>query len=133
MKRNVILVLSNNDTLVRKLMKIYTSVTFEFTNDTEEAIEKLNLVAVGAVLADASLETQEIGKLQKIAQILNQEMLFETANFADETDLETKIQAMRTELFRRRMGAYNFEDNPNLNNPFLNLDKTNVFNQKKEN
>lgn len=65
MKRNVILVLSNNDTRVRKLMKIYTSVTFEFTNDTEEAIEKLNLVAVRAVLADASLETEEIGKLQK--------------------------------------------------------------------
>ncbi|CEN49069.1 conserved hypothetical protein [Capnocytophaga canimorsus] len=42
-------------------------------------------------------------------------------------DLEKVVINLRNELFRRRMSNYNFEDNPNLNNPFLNLDKTNIF------
>ncbi|MFK8303711.1 hypothetical protein ACI75Y_12500 [Capnocytophaga stomatis] len=127
MKKNVILIVSKEEIFIRKLAKIYTSVVFEITDNAEKAIEKLSLFAVGAILADATIEEQEILKIKKIAGILDSEIIFEKADFTNETQLEKTVISLRDELFRRRMSNYNFEDNPNLNNPFLNIDKTNIF------
>ncbi|ATA72773.1 MULTISPECIES: hypothetical protein [Capnocytophaga] len=127
MKKNVVLIVSKEETFIRELAKVYTSVVFEFADNAEQAIEKLNLFAVGAILADATIEEQEILKIKKIAGILDSEIIFEKADFKNMTDLEKVVINLRNELFRRRMSNYTFEDNPNLNNPFLNLDKTNIF------
>lgn len=127
MKKNVILIVSKEEIFIRKLAKIYTSVVFEITDNAEKAIEKLSLFAVGAILADATIEEQEILKIKKIAGILDSEIIFEKTDFTNETQLEKTVISLRDELFRRRMSNYNFEDNPNLNNPFLNIDKTNIF------
>ncbi|WP_212906551.1 hypothetical protein [Capnocytophaga stomatis] len=127
MKKNVILIVSKEEIFIRKLAKIYTSVVFEITDNAEQAIEKLSLFAVGAILIDATIEEQEILKIKKIAGILDSEIIFEKADFTNETQLEKTVISLRDGLFRRRMSNYNFEDNPNLNNPFLNIDKTNIF------
>ncbi|ATA90015.1 hypothetical protein CGC58_09955 [Capnocytophaga stomatis] len=127
MKKNVVLIVSKEETFIRELAKVYTSVVFEFANNAEQAIEKLNLFAVGAILADATIEEQEILKIKKIAGILDSEIIFEETDFKNMADLEKVVINLRNELFRRRMSNYTFEDNPNLNNPFLNLDKTNIF------
>ncbi|GIJ95853.1 hypothetical protein CAPN001_04220 [Capnocytophaga stomatis] len=127
MKKNVILIVSKEEIFIRKLAKIYTSVVFEITDNAEKAIEKLSLFAVGAILADATIEEQEILKIKKIAGILDSEIIFEKTDFTNETQLEKTVISLRDELFRRRMSNHNFEDNPNLNNPFLNIDKTNIF------
>ncbi|GIJ95209.1 hypothetical protein [Capnocytophaga stomatis] len=127
MKKNVILIVSKEEIFIRKLAKIYTSVVFEITDNAEQAIEKLSLFAVGAILIDATIEEQEILKIKKIAGILDSEIIFEKADFKNMADLEKVVINLRNELFRRRMSNHNFEDNPNLNNPFLNIDKTNIF------
>ncbi|GIM61026.1 hypothetical protein CAPN008_10760 [Capnocytophaga canis] len=127
MKKNVVLIVSKEETFIRELAKVYTSVVFQFANNAEQAIEKLNLFAVGAILADATIEEQEILKIKKIAGILDSEIIFEETDFKNMADLEKVVINLRNELFRRRMSNYTFEDNPNLNNPFLNLDKTNIF------
>ncbi|MFK8376794.1 hypothetical protein [Capnocytophaga canimorsus] len=127
MKKNVVLIVSKEETFIRELAKVYTSVVFEFADNAEQAIEKLNLFAVGAILADATIEEQEILKIKKIAGILDSEIIFEETDFKNMADLEKVVINLRNELFRRRMSNYTFEDNPNLNNPFLNLDKTNIF------
>ena len=127
MKKNVVLIVSKEETFIRELAKVYTSVVFEFADNAEQAIEKLNLFAVGAILADATIEEQEILKIKKIAGILDSEIIFEEIDFKNMADLEKVVINLRNELFRRRMSNYTFEDNPNLNNPFLNLDKTNIF------
>ncbi|MFJ1435141.1 hypothetical protein ACILFN_07320 [Capnocytophaga canimorsus] len=127
MKKNVVLIVSKEETFIRELAKVYTSVVFEFADNAEQAIEKLNLFAVGAILADATIEEQEILKIKKIAGILDSEIIFEKTDFKNMADLEKVVINLRNELFRRRMSNHNFEDNPNLNNPFLNLDKTNIF------
>ncbi|MFJ1365787.1 hypothetical protein ACILDU_04995 [Capnocytophaga canimorsus] len=127
MKKNVVLIVSKEETFIKELAKVYTSVVFEFADNAEQAIEKLNLFAVGAILADATIEEQEILKIKKIAGILDSEIIFEKADFKNMTDLEKVVINLRNELFRRRMSNYTFEDNPNLNNPFLNLYKTNIF------
>ncbi|GIM56902.1 hypothetical protein CAPN006_12950 [Capnocytophaga canimorsus] len=127
MKKNVVLIVSKEETFIKELAKVYTSVVFEFADNAEQAIEKLNLFAVGAILADATIEEQEILKIKKIAGILDSEIIFEETDFKNMADLEKVVINLRNELFRRRMSNYNFEDNPNLNNPFLNLDKTNIF------
>lgn len=127
MKKNVVLIVSKEETFIKELAKVYTSVMFQFADNAEQAIEKLNLFAVGAILADATIEEQEILKIKKIAGILDSEIIFEETDFKNMTDLEKVVINLRNELFRRRMSNHNFEDNPNLNNPFLNLDKTNIF------
>ncbi|GJQ05009.1 hypothetical protein [Capnocytophaga canimorsus] len=127
MKKNVVLIVSKEETFIKELAKVYTSVVFEFADNAEQAIEKLNLFAVGAILADATIEEQEILKIKKIAGILDSEIIFEETDFKNMADLEKVVINLRNELFRRRMSNYTFEDNPNLNNPFLNLDKTNIF------
>ncbi|MFK8287208.1 hypothetical protein ACI76Z_09240 [Capnocytophaga canimorsus] len=127
MKKNVVLIVSKEETFIRELAKVYTSVVFEFADNAEQAIEKLNLFAVGAILANATIEEQEILKIKKIAGILDSEIIFEETDFKNMADLEKVVINLRNELFRRRMSNYTFEDNPNLNNPFLNLDKTNIF------
>ncbi|CEN49072.1 conserved hypothetical protein [Capnocytophaga canimorsus] len=76
MKKNVVLIVSKEETFIKELAKVYTSVVFEFADNAEQAIEKLNLFAVGAILADATIEEQEILKIKKIAGILDSEIIF---------------------------------------------------------
>lgn len=87
----------------------------------------MNFSAIGAVLVDMSLEIENLRKIEKVAQIFHSEIILEKADFTQFSDLESKVLKIRGEFFKRRMANYNFEDNPNLNNPFLNIDKTNIF------
>lgn len=127
MKKNVVLIVFEEKTFIKELVKVHTSVVFEFADNTEQAIEKLNFSAIGAVLVDMSLEIENLRKIEKVAQIFHSEIILEKADFTQFSDLESKVLKIRGEFFKRRMANYNFEDNPNLNNPFLNIDKTNIF------
>lgn len=65
MKKNVVLIVFEEKTFIKELVKVHTSVVFEFAYNTEQAIEKLNFSAIGAVLVDMSLEIENLRKIMK--------------------------------------------------------------------
>lgn len=105
----------------------HSNATMETVSDVEQAIERLHSLPVKAVFLDTNFTEQEMGKIEKIGKLLHPDIDVRWFDFSDASNYESVVYELRKEQFKKRMLNYTFEDNPNLNNPFLNLDRTNIF------
>lgn len=128
MKKQVILNVTNSNMEVIQASQQHTYMQLEIAKNTEEAIEKLHLLPVETIIIDANFKEEEIQKITKIGKLLQPEIRIKTTDLANAQMYLKNLLGIRQEILKQKMDNYQFEDNPNLNNPFLNLDKTNIFN-----
>lgn len=128
---NKFTILNVTDTMidVTSIAKKHNNMHFETISDVEQAIEKLHKLTVNIIFINTEISEEEANKLTRIGKLLHPEMEVLRTDFSNLTAYEDDVLRLWKENFKRKMSHYNIEDNPNLNNPFLNLDKTNVFNK----
>ncbi|MDO5637306.1 MAG: hypothetical protein Q4G18_08655 [Myroides sp.] len=125
-KYTVINVLAEANRNLEKNIKRHATIHIENIKEVELVIEKINTMPVNLLMVDTSMETSNIEKLTKIAGLLNPDIQIQTFNPEDDTYEENVLRFWRDD-FIGRMSAHSYEDNPNLYNPFLNMNK-NIFN-----
>lgn len=129
MSKYVILNVTENTQSVSQVVKQHPAIGFETTNNAEQAIEKLHNLSAKVIFIDKLISEEDAEKIQKIGKLLHPEVVIRSVDFNKQNEYDQLIVALRKEYFKQKMTRYTFEDNPNLNNPFLNLDKTNIFNK----
>lgn len=128
MNKYVILNVTENTKNVSEVAKQHPAIEFETINNIEQAIEKLHNLSANVIFIDESISEEDTEKIQKIGTLLHPDVTIRLVDFNNQNEYDLLIVTLRKEYFKQKMTRYTFEDNPNLNNPFLNLDKTNIFN-----
>ena len=128
MNKYVILNVTKNTKSISKVAKQHFSIKFETINNIEQAIEKLHNLSANVIFIDKFISEEDVEKIQKIGKLLQPDVIIRLVDFNNQNEYDQLIVKLRKEYFKQKMTRYTFEDNPNLNNPFLNLDKTNIFN-----
>ncbi len=110
-------------TILNVLGKTQTTPTFgsnakiqiENLSDVEQAIEKINLFPVNAIIIDKNNETTDIEKITKIGQLLHSQMRIFVFDFQNDNNYEKFAVSLWEEDFKQRMAKYKIEDNAMLN------------------
>lgn len=125
MKKNVILnVVTRNNNIATQVIQKDGNTHYEFVNEVETAIEKLHQLPVRAILLDQELPLEEQEKINKIGKLLHEGLPIATADFLNAEGFSETVQELKRAIVKQNMKKYEFEDNPNLNNPFLNMNRT---------
>lgn len=123
MKKTVVLNVSKRNTdvmsFVEKKIKNYH---FEQVSEVENAIEKMQMLPVKIVLIDTEFSIEDKDKIEKLGKLFVENIQIGRVDFANkELYLET-FDSLKKEMVRNTIrNNYQIEDNPNLNNPFLNM------------
>ncbi|WP_372474514.1 hypothetical protein AB4865_04355 [Capnocytophaga sp. ARDL2] len=127
MKKFTLLTISNKDWNTASLAKRNSMIYIVQEQAIETAIEKIQNHSINCIVIDTTYSKDEIAKITKLAHLLDETIKITTANFDDISALETLIVDLWRSYFKNKTFGFELEDAPNLNNPFLNLDKMNVF------
>ncbi|MDO4229339.1 MAG: hypothetical protein Q4C98_05960 [Capnocytophaga sp.] len=128
MNKFTILNVANITADITSVSKKHKNIHFETVSDVEQAIEKLHGLTASVIFIHSQFPEEETNKLNRIGKLLHPEIEFLKTDFSNLVAYEDEVLQLWKQHFKRKMARYNIEDNPNLNNPFLNIDKTNIFN-----
>lgn len=129
MKKFTIINVTPKNINIETIEKKNRTLNFLTIADTEAMVEKLNLIGANMIFIDKEFEEKEVNKITKLATLLHPEVNITTFDFNNLGNYQSEVQQRWRENFIKKAFKFNIEDNPNLNNPFLNLDKTNIFNK----
>ncbi len=123
MKKTVVLNVSKRNTdvmsFVEKKIKNYH---FEQVSEVENAIEKMQMLPVKIVLIDTEFSIEDKDKIEKLGKLFVENLQVGRVDFANkELYLETFENLKKVMVRNTIRNNYQIEDNPNLNNPFLNM------------
>lgn len=133
MKKFTLLVITNKSWDYETFTKKRKMIEIIQINNIEHAIEKMQNHSINAIAIDQSYDEKDLLKLVKIAELLNESIDYITTSFSNYETIDNEFMNLWKSYFRKKTFGFELEDAPNLNNPFLNIDKTNIFNRFSKN